>query len=115
ARARAVTGAQDVAQVGLVLESVGVLLGVADGAGAGRRLPVHRRRLFGAFLRDVLGSRPVAGLALHVLQLLGVAEAGAPDLAIAGDVAADALVVVLLAAVDEGLPGVCVHGLLPER
>src|ERR1043165_412134 len=105
----------DVAQAGLVLEGVRVLLGVADGAGARRRLGANRERLFQAFLGDVLRPRTVADLALHVAQVIGVPEAAAADLAVAGDVAADAFVVVLLAALDEGAPRRGVHGLLPER
>ena len=75
--------------------------------------------------RDDGSSRPfsatwidagaVADLALHVAQAVGVPEARAADLAVAGDVAADALVVVLLADLDQRLPGLRVHGLLPER
>src|SRR5581483_11853074 len=56
---------------------------------------------------------PVAVLALHGFQSLGESERGAADLAVAGEVTADAFVVGLLAA-GQRLPGGCVHGLLPE-
>src|SRR5262245_54634397 len=92
-----------------------MLFGVADRAGARGCLGVDRERLLQPLLGDVLRAGTVADLALHVAQLVGVPEAGAADLAVAGDVTADALVVVLLAALDQRAPRVSVHGLLPER
>src|SRR5262249_1615330 len=90
---RAGAWAQDVAQVGLVLERLRVLLVVAGHARALGRAAVDGGRLLEALLRDVDRPRAVAGLALHVLELGRVAEAGAAHLAVAGHVAADALVV----------------------
>src|SRR4029079_5141100 len=63
ARARAVSGTEDVAKVRLVLERVRVLLGVTGGAGARRRLGVNGQRLLQALLGDVLRARAVADLA----------------------------------------------------
>src|SRR5262245_22591736 len=114
ARVRAVSGTQDVAQVGFVLKRVGMLFVVAGGAGAGGRLLADLDRLFQTLLGHVLRSGTVADLALHVAQVLRVAEAAPADLAVTGDVTAHALVVVLFAAVDQRLPGGRMHGLLPE-
>ena len=92
----AVAGAEHVAQVGLVLERVRVLLVVAaEAGGLGRRAwtppapPVPSRRR---------GATPGPWQFSHCTASspLVKPEAGAADLAVAGDVAADALVVGLL-------------------
>src|SRR3954452_9092308 len=109
----AVAGAEDVAEVGLVLEGVGVLLGVAALAGGGGGLAADGGGILQAFLGDVEGAGAVAGLALDHLEVPGEPQAGAADLAVAGDVAADTLVVAGLAALDQGLPGVGVDRRAP--
>src|SRR5437667_8002 len=105
ARGLAVPGPDHVAQVRLALERVAVLLRVALGrAQVGRRGELDRRRLLEPALGDVDRPRPVAGLALHVAQLVVVPQVRAARLVPAGDVAADALEIELLAPVLEGLP-----------
>src|SRR5262245_6134392 len=94
ARGGAVAPADDVAEVGLVLEGVRVLLGVAGGADAGGRVAPDRERLLQPLAGNVGRSGAVADLALDVPKAVRVAQAGAADLAVTGDVAADALEVV---------------------
>src|SRR5262245_41868944 len=75
ARGLAVPGPDHIAQVGFALERVAVLLGVAlGGAQVGRRREGDRRGLLEPALGDVDRPRPVAGLALHVAQLVVVPE-----------------------------------------
>src|SRR5690606_18800764 len=107
AQGGAVARTDDVAQVRLVIERVAVLLRVALlGAQRLPRIEHDGGRLLFAALRDVDRAGAVAGLALDVAQLLVVREVRAAGLLPPGDVAADALVIELLAAIDERLPGV---------
>src|SRR5262245_35060783 len=62
ARLRAVPGAEDVAQVDLVLERVEMVLVVANDTGTNRRLPADRGQIFDPIFGDVFRPRPVAQL-----------------------------------------------------
>ena len=59
-------------------------------------------------------ARPVTDLALNILQALGVAQRRAANLAVAGDMAAHAIVVRFLSDLDEGFPCLGMKGVLPE-
>src|ERR1039457_252881 len=110
----AVTRADDVAQVGLVLEGVRVLFVVAVHADRFGGFESSSEGRFLAALLEVNRTRPVAHLALNVLQAVRVAQAGTAHLAVAGDVAIHAVVVGFLADVDQGLPGLGVDRVLPK-
>src|SRR4051812_38948561 len=117
ARLVAVPLAEDVAQVGHERERIRVLLGMTVvGAEALGRLGHDGAWIVEPRLVDVLRSRAVAGLALHVDEraLLDGGEVDAARLLPAGHVAADAVVVILLVDLDERLPRAGVHGLLPK-
>src|SRR3569623_1616723 len=110
-----VTRTDDVTKVGDVSERVRVLLGVAAEADRLGRGALDGQRLLVTLPEDVQAAGAVADLALHRLQFLREAQAAAPHLTEAGHVAADALVVGLLAPFDQRLPGLRVHGVVPER
>ncbi len=108
-------GAEDVAEVGLVLEGVGVLRRVAleadlDGGLAADAVGLAEEgRILG-----VERAGAVALLALDRLEVLVLDHLGAAGAAEGGDMAADAAQVVVLVVVDEGLVGLRVAGGLPE-
>src|SRR5690606_24311997 len=113
---RAVARAQHVAQVGLVVEGVRVLRRVAPDTHVRRRLAPDRKRL-ARLLRGlrVDAARPVAHLALHVVEPRDLDDLRTTRLAEPGHVATNAAQIELLVDLDQRLVGARVARALPLR